>query len=162
MCALLASLIGVGGTAIIPGIGIAHAETTTTTNGNNYSIPITLNTTGDDKYAIEINWGEMQFEYSPRGSWNPDTLTWSEGTGWKAGDNQITVINRSSKPIEVNYSAVNKLNDDNLKGSVGQDKNSEDSSIEIKSASQEGVTEQDIEYQTFVWIDGKISDSSVK
>lgn len=55
---------------------------------------------------MELSWGAMQFQYN-FGVWNPDTLSYDDpdSIGW--GDsfdgvqNQLSVINRSTQPVDV-------------------------------------------------------------
>ena len=60
-----------------------------------------------DVYAVDIEWGSMEFEYTGAGTrWDPEKheyVTTTEAT-WSANGNDITVTNHSSKPVEATLS----------------------------------------------------------
>ena len=82
-----------------------NPEDTTIYNAETpYEIPLYIQTTGGDVYQVEIDWGNMLFSYN-FGTWDTETLSYDDPSqqGWTtsfdAVNNQVTVLNRSSKPI---------------------------------------------------------------
>lgn len=59
-------------------------------------------------YSVKIEWGEMTFTYETTGdkTWNPETHTYNftDGDGWKATGNDVTVTNHSNAPVNVAFS----------------------------------------------------------
>lgn len=61
-----------------------------------------------DVYSVKIEWGEMSFTYKTTGdkTWNPTdhTYNFTEGDGWHATGNEVTVTNHSNVPVNVAFS----------------------------------------------------------
>ena len=70
-----------------------------------YKIPTKLLIKGGETYMVEIDWGDMLFSYN-FGIWDTDTLSYDDPSqqGWTTSfdgiNNEVTVVNRSSAPIE--------------------------------------------------------------
>ena len=88
-----------------------NGATWTDESGNRYAdgygIPFQFQAVSEPEiYQVELSWGTMQFQYN-FGVWNPDTLSYDDpdSIGW--GDsfdgvqNQLSVINRSTQPVDV-------------------------------------------------------------
>ena len=81
------------------------SDTTTYNADTPYEIPFYLKTSGGDTYMVEIDWGDMLFSYN-FGTWDTETLSYDDPSqqGWTTSfdgtNNQVTVINRSSEPID--------------------------------------------------------------
>lgn len=61
-----------------------------------------------DVYSVKIEWGEMSFTYKTTGdkNWDPAThkYNFTEGDGWDATGNEVTVTNHSNRPVNVAFS----------------------------------------------------------
>lgn len=61
-----------------------------------------------DVYSVKIEWGEMSFTYKTTGdkTWDPTdhTYNFTEGDGWQATGNEVTVTNHSNVPVNVAFS----------------------------------------------------------
>ena len=60
-------------------------------------------------YSIEYAWGDMEFTYAPsdKGTWDPETHTYSGGSDagvWSSSGTDITVTNHSNAEIDVTLS----------------------------------------------------------
>lgn len=71
-----------------------------------------------DVYSVKVEWGEMSFTYKTTGekTWDPTdhTYNFTEGDGWQATGNEVTVTNHSNVPVDVKFSFTK--NADTYKG----------------------------------------------
>lgn len=81
----------------------AGAVEVNSATGSNQNVNVTVDHEFVEVYAVEIEWGSLDFTYSTTyGGWNKTTHEYDNVTGdWAAASNTITVTNHSNKAVTV-------------------------------------------------------------
>jgi len=119
-----------------------------------------------DFYRVDIEWGSLEFTYTPKKTWDPTNHTVmtehsSDSWSWEKGANAISVTNHSSAPvvIEFKYQNTDDVFIDATWNLIGNDSNSSMLSVTLPAANMETVPHAEVLLMPKNWF---FSESSEK